>query len=80
LLVERNSAHHLLEIRAVQHCTLCLADVTEIVGGGLAHSVDDPSNNVRRQLVMPNGIFDCIDEDSCKYHVFTREVNETVFL
>jgi hypothetical protein len=53
MLVERNSVHHLLEMRAVQRCTLCLADVTEIVGGGLAHSVNETSNNIRRQLVMP---------------------------
>ncbi len=73
LLIERDSAHHLLGVRAVQHRTLCLADITEVIGGGLANSVDDSSNDVRRQLVMPNGTHNCLDADSGKHHVLTRE-------
>ncbi len=77
LLVERDSAHHLLEIGAVQLCTLFLSDITAIIGGCLAHSVNDSSNKVRRQLVMPNVIRDGLDVDSGKHHILTREVSDT---
>jgi hypothetical protein len=75
-----DSTHHLFEIRAVQHCTLHLAEVAEIIGGGHPHSIDDSSNNVRKQLVMPNGICNCLDVDSGKHHVITREVSDTEIL
>jgi hypothetical protein len=80
LLVERYLMHHFLEVEAMLHCTLPPADIAEFIGGGLAHSIDDASNNVRRQFFMPNGIHNCPDVDIGKHHVLTREVNDAEVL